>query len=136
MDFDSLLLTLFNHERYTSIGVLISLGVLLFIFGCQPKCRSLLTDEMITRGELVAEIEMINAKAENAELSLQQQEDFQKFLLEQGVIIAAGGGVNPIGIITSLAGILGVGATVDNVRKRVTIKKMEIANSGTSTEKT
>lgn len=120
-----LLETLFNHERYQTISVIACGVLLLFFYGCEPKCKSLIDPELqVTRAELEIEIETIIAKANIGYASLEQQQKLRQFLFEQGLIGATTGTVNPLAIMTNIAALLGLGATVDNVRKRKEIKRL------------
>ena len=120
-----LLLTLFNHERYQSISVIVCSLLLLFFYGCEPKCNSIIQPNLqITRAELDMEVESIIAKANIGYSSLEQKEELRQLLFEQALTAASTGTVNPIAIITSVGALLGLGATVDNIRKRKEIKKL------------
>jgi len=120
-----LLETLFNHERYQSISIIVCSLLLLYFYGCEPKCKSIITpDENVTRSELDLEIEQVIAKANIGYASLEQQEELRDLLFEQALTAASSGTINPIAILTSAAAILGVGATADNIRKRKEIKRL------------
>jgi len=123
---------LFNHERYFIIAIIIVIIILLWMFGCVSTVVSLQDpDRKITRAELQNELDTIYNQAEIRFQQLDQQDEFKKFLLEKAILFAEGGTINPIGLVTAIAGILGVGATVDNVRKRKVIKR--INSNGTNT---
>jgi hypothetical protein len=125
---NKLILTLFNHERYQSISVIIACAVLLFCFGCSPKCTSLLNPEVkVTETELQGEIALLQSRADAAQMSIDQQKNLQKFLTEQAAIFAAGTPINAVGLFSGIAGILGVGAITDNVRKRIAVRDLEKA---------
>jgi len=120
-----LLNTLFNHERYQTISIIVSALLLLFFYGCEPKCKSIYNPaENVTRAELDIEIDMLIGKANAGYASLESQEELRKLLFEQALTAASTGTVNPIALLTSIGAILGVGATVDNVRKRKEIKRI------------
>jgi len=121
----NLLLTLFNHERYQTISI-IAAGILLIgFYGCEPKCFDPMNPaERITRSELDITIENFIAKSNAGYASLEQQEEMRAFLLEQAIRSGTSGTVNPLALITSAAAIMGMGAGVDNVRKRKEIKKL------------
>lgn len=120
-----LLTTLFNHERYQTISIIVCSALLLYFYGCEPKCKSLIEpNTKINRAELDIEVESIIAKANAGYMSLEKQEQLQNLLFQQAMISASTGSFNPIALIASVAGLLGVGATVDNVRKRKEIKRL------------
>jgi len=121
----NLLLTLFNHERYQSISIIVAGILLIGFFGCEPKCFDPMNPaERITRSELDITIENFIAKSNAGYASLEQQEEMRAFLLEQAIRSGTSGTVNPLALITSAAAIMGMGAGVDNVRKRKEIKKL------------
>lgn len=116
---------LFNHERYQTIATIICAILLICFYGCEVKCKSILNPtEKVTRAELDVEIEALIAKANAGYASLEQQEKLRDILFQQAMSSASTGIFNPIALITSCAGLLGVGATVDNVRKRKEIKRL------------
>lgn len=120
-----LLDTLFNHERYQSISIIICAALLVYFYGCEPKCQSITQPNLqVTRAELDIEVESIIAKANIGYMSLEQQEELRDLILQQAISAASTGAINPIALITSVGTILGVGATVDNVRKRREIKRL------------
>ena len=124
--FTKLFNTLFNHERYQSISVLITIAFLLYFFGCESKVRSVTNPERkITRSELQLELDTLVSKCEIGFSQLDKQDEIRNLILQQALIAANATSFNPIGLITSLGTVLGIGATVDNVRKRKEIKKIK-----------
>ncbi len=120
-----LLDTLLNHERYQTISLLLATGLLIWFLGCEPKTQSLIDPtQQVTRGQLDIEIDTIISKSNIAYASLEKQEKLRDFMFQQAMIGATTGAVNPIALLTSIAALLGAGATVDNVRKRKEIKRL------------
>lgn len=125
MTIKSILNELFNHERYGTIAIVIATTLLIWFYGCQSKVPSLLHPEtQVTRQLLHMEIDNLLSMAELRYDQLDQQDLIKDALLQNALLVAAGGTLNPVAVITTIAGILGVGATVDNVRKRKVIKKL------------
>ena len=121
----NLLSTLFNHERYQTISIIACALLLLWFYGCEPKCQSILnTETKVSRAELETEIDIFIAKANAGYTSLEQQEQLRQLLFEQALQSAATGAFNPIALMTSVGAILGLGATADNIRKRKEIKRL------------
>lgn len=117
---------LFNHERYQVISILLAAGLLIYFYGCQPKVPSIINpNNEISRAELDIEVENFIARANFGYASLTQQEALRQMLFEQAMIAASTGAFNPVAMMTSVGAILGIGATVDNVRKRKRIKVLE-----------
>lgn len=108
-----------NHERYHIATVTIVLIILFALFSCESKVPSLInTTQKVTRYELQLELDSYFRTAELRFKQLDKQDDFKKQLHDFLVPIAQGGTINWSGLIISLGGILGIGAEVDNVRRR------------------
>ena len=121
-----LVLTVFNHERYQTVSIIVASLLLLYFFGCEPKCKSITNPSTtVTRAELDIEIDILIAKANAGYASIESQEELRDLLFQQTIMAAAGGTINPVALLTSIGAILGLGATVDNVRKRKVIRKLE-----------
>lgn len=117
--------TLFNHERYQTISVIIVAGLLLWFYGCESTTRSLLDPSAkVNRAELQIELDIIVARAEVGIADIEQQDRLKDMLLQQAIVAGQAGTVNPLALATSLAAVLGIGAGADNVRKRIEIKKL------------
>jgi len=124
------------------IMLAIGVGILGFGFSCESRVPSILkntslapngtlsTNATVTREELSAELAYISSIAEKRFADLDKQDALRKMISDQAVIIAAGGAVNPAGIISLLMGIMGVGAVIDNRKKANTIvtQAMNIAS--------
>lgn len=112
-----------NHERYQVIAFAFTTAVVVWIYGCQSETRSLHRPNVkVTRGELQIELDTLLATAEERFADLDQQDALKQTLFENALIWSQTGAFNPVGLFVSLAAIAGVGATVDNVRKRKVIK--------------
>lgn len=121
-----LLSNLINHERYQSIAIIVCIGLLLIFYGCESQVASLVRpDQRVGRQEFINEVNQFLNLAEIRIANLDKQDAIRAKLFEIGLLTAQTGAFNPIGLITAMAGILGVGATVDNVRKRRDLKKWE-----------
>lgn len=119
-----------NHERYQSIAIGLIIILLGIMIGCQSKVTSIIHPTLqVTRSELQSELDNLLSAAELKFAALDQQDEIKATLYQVGMVTAQTGTFNPIGLITTIAGILGVGATVDNVRKRKVIKKLENGGS-------
>lgn len=117
--------TFLNHERYESIAVVICAGLLIWFFGCPSKVPSIKHPEtQVTREVFKMEIDDILNMAEYRYTQLDQQDRIKDALLTNALLVASGGTLNPIAVITTIAGLLGIGATIDNVRKRKQIKSL------------
>lgn len=115
-----------NHERYQSIAGFLIVIMLVWFYGCESKVASLTrANTQVTRGELNLEIQSLQGLADLRYDELDRQDLLKQTFIEQALITGQTGIINPYGVITMLIGTLGIGATVDNVRKRVEIKKLK-----------
>lgn len=91
----------------------------IYAYGCEPKTKSLIDpDKKVTRAELVIEIDALAALSEIGIADLDRQDEVREMIINQALVIAQGGSVNPIGILTTLTAIFGIGAAADDVRLR------------------
>lgn len=98
------------------IGVVL---LLWFAFGCQPTTQSLINPERkVTRQELNWEVETLLAKSKIRIAELDHQEELRNLIFQQTLVIAESGTINPLGIVTSILAIIGLGATADDIRLR------------------
>ena len=128
------MLTWIRHNQGLFVGVLTAIALLIWTFGCQSTTTSLISDVKITRAELTVELNSEIARLGAALTTLQEQgamkkaqldrqDELKRKLYEFAAITATSGTFNPMGIITLVGSILGVGVVVDN-----RIKDKVIAN--------
>lgn len=118
--------TLLNHERYQSVAIIIICGFLLWFYGCDSKCDSLTRpNTQVTRSGLAHEIQSLQRLTELRYADLDRQDAFRTTVVEQALLVGATGQFNLYGVMAALAATIGIGATVDNVRKRVELKKLK-----------
>jgi len=121
----NLLKTLFNHERYQTISIIIAAAMLLWFYGCESTCQSLLDPgAKVNRVGLQMELDIIVARAEAGIQDIEKQDRLKDMVLQQAITAGQAGTVNPLALITSIGAVLGIGAGADNVRKRIEIKKL------------
>jgi hypothetical protein len=115
-----------RHYKGTVIAGILCIVVLFYVGACESQVQSLIVeDAMVNRAELGLEIEGLVKTAELRTLDLDKQDAIKKKIAEVGLVIAAGGTVNPVGVGVSLAGIMGVGLLVDNSKKDSIIKVLQ-----------
>jgi len=108
-----------SHNTGIVIGQLLCFGVLIFAHGCESKVTSITTPSAkVSRSELQVEVESFLAIADLRFADLNKQDEFRNELFKHAALWAQGGTLNPVGLALSLASIIGIGATVDNVTKR------------------
>jgi len=100
---------------------IIVLTVLLFWgYGCPPQTKSLLEpDKKVTRPELQIELDSIVATAQFRLADLDRQEQFRDIIFNNAMVMVETGTLNPIGIMTMLAGLYGVTRGAKDIKDRV-----------------
>lgn len=115
-----------NHERYKVIGTVLCICLVFWFYGCESKVQSLVHPERkINRAELQLELDSLISSAGIRIDDLDRQDAFKSALFQQAVLLAQGGTINPMGLGFAVAGILGIGATVDDVRTRKRTKNQK-----------
>lgn len=105
------------------ISVNVAIFVITYAYGCEAKTQSLIyPDKKVPISEIVTELELLERKATIAFADLERQDRIRDIVLNQSLIIAQGGAVNPIGVIMSVMAILGLGVGADDIRLRKKIK--------------
>jgi len=119
------LIALVKREAGQTIGIVFCVAALIWIYGCPSKTMSL-TDSgrLVTRPEIQMELETFMKLAEIRYADLDRQDAFKQAVVNAAVLTTQTGAINPMGVLAILLGGLGVSATVDNVRKRADIKKL------------
>ena len=120
-----------NHQRYQVVFILVVGFLLSFFYSCSPKVLSIHSPPIkVSREGLDMEVESFLALASIRYAELERQDELRQLIFENAIAYSQGIPINPIGIATTIAAIFGIGATVDNVRRRKTENKLKsiIAN--------
>lgn len=119
-----------RHNSGIVIGSVLCTLCLIWVYGCPSKVTSVVLSPLkVTRPELELEVENFLALAEIRFKDLDQQDEFKRTFFAMGMLLLEGGSLNPAGIALILGNLLGLGAVVDNVRKRTYINTMKGVNS-------
>lgn len=95
-----------------------------YAYGCEPKTTSLIDPgQKITLEQLQNEVDILMLKSETRLNDLQKQYELRDFVFNQSIKIAETGTINPIGVITSLLAVMGIGLGADDLRLRKERKK-------------
>ena len=102
------------------LSVVAAVLFLVWAVGCQPTVPSLRNPGTnVTAPQLQVEMEALLAQFDIRKASLEEQEKFRKLLFDNALLVADGGTLNPIGILTSLLAFYGVGSAANDTRKAV-----------------
>ncbi|MBA7632830.1 hypothetical protein ES703_40385 [subsurface metagenome] len=111
-----------RHNSGICIGSVLGICFLLWSFSCQSSVVSLVDPQVqVTRIELLAEVDMFLARAESRLVDLDRQDLVRDTVFNSIGEILATGTINPAAVFLALGNILGLGAVIDNVRKRTHI---------------
>ena len=109
-----------GEHKTVIITAIATIGFLIYAYGCEPRVRSLTDNrKLVNRQELQLELDRIMGIAELRLLSLDQQERFRSIILQNALVLVQGQPLNPVGIITAIAGIYGIAQGSRNVTKVV-----------------
>ena len=115
-----------RHNQGMCIGVLLAVAVLVWTYGCQSQVRSITNPiVVVNRGELQIEVDNFIAQAELKFADLNRQDQVKSTLFNTAIDFMQGGNINPAAVAIVIGNILGLGAVVDNVRKRVLINTLK-----------
>lgn len=117
------LIDVVKHNHAVLVAIMICVALVGWGYGCEPSTRNPRNhNEQVTRSQLNTEVKIYAEEIACAYTDLQKQEEVRAAILNAGLAYSQGQGVSIIGLISTLSGILGVGAVVDNRRKDVVIK--------------
>jgi len=112
-------------ENWPKVIALVLLTAFLFWgFSCPSKVPSLLDREIkVTRPELQIELDTIIATAEFRLADLDRQDAFRDIIFKNALLMVEGGTLNPVGVITMLAGIYGVTRGGKDIKDKIVARK-------------
>ena len=100
--------------------ILVSIGFLIYCYGCQPRVRSLINRNVfINRQELQLELDQFIGMAQLRIVDLNRQEELRAIVLQNALILVRGQPFNPLGIITAIASVYGVTQVTRNIKQGV-----------------
>lgn len=103
-----------------AISIIVLTALLFWGYGCPARVPSLITDgKKVTRPELQIELDTIVATAEFRLTELDRQDQFRDIIFKNAMLMIEGGALNPVGIITLLAGLYGVTRGAKDLKDRV-----------------
>jgi len=126
--------TIIRHNQAIVISIILAIVFCLWFTGCQSHTQSLIDPtKKVTEAELNIEYTSELARLENelktlkatTEVRLQdlkKQDQFKQALYENAQLIVSGNNPNPLGILSLVGTLLGIGAIIDNRKKDGVIK--------------
>ena len=112
-----------KHNYELIIMILVAILLAFWAFGCEPKVHSLNgSNRLVSREELTCEIDAFFEMSKVRIGELDKKEKLKEELIEQLTVFGETGSINPIGVISSLLGLIGAGALLDNRRKDALLK--------------
>lgn len=100
--------------------------ILFYAYSCQSTVVSLVSPPgRVNRAELLAEVDFFLAQAESRILDLDRQDLVKGTIFNSVVELSQDGAISPAGIVLIIGNLLGLGAVVDNVRKRTFINTLK-----------
>ena len=118
--------TFIRHNQGMFIGGAITLCVLVWTYGCESQVTSIVyAPNLVNRGQLQIEVDSFIAQAELKFADLNRQDQIKSTLFNTAITFMQGGSVNPAAVAIVIGNILGLGAVIDNVRKRTLIQTLK-----------
>ena len=115
-----------RHNSGIVIGSILCTMILAWCYGCPSTVVSVHNPPaLVTRGELEVEVEHFLKLAELRFIELDQQDEFKRTFFAMAMDFMAEGKINPLAIAITLGNLLGLGAVIDNVRKRTLINTLK-----------
>lgn len=107
-----------NGDTFKIIAVIIIIGFLAWLYGCESKVQSIAHPEIqVNRAELQAEITAFNAQAKAKISNLDKQDEIKAALLNELAVQTNAGTFNPIGLANSILTIGALGIAIDSRKK-------------------
>lgn len=111
-----------EHNLGICIGLFLTPCVILYAYGCQSQTVSLINPSVrVTRDVLIAEVDSFLAMAEARFADLDRQDLVKGTMFNSMLELVRDNPVSPPGIALLLTNLLGLGAVMDNIRKRTLI---------------
>lgn len=107
----------FKSHKTALIGYSICIGVLLYVYACEPKTRSLTNNGvMVTEPELQAELDHFISTADIRFASLERQRKLRAIILNNALVVVEGQPFNPVGLLTGILALYGTAQAAKNTK--------------------
>lgn len=123
----------YKHNAGFVTNLLLAPLVLIYAYGCQSTVLSLVNSNLqVNRSELIGEVNSFLAMAESRFENLDRQDLVRNTMFNSLSELITTNPTSPAGIGLFVANLLGIGAVIDNVRKRtlIDVLKKQQNNAG------
>lgn len=115
-----------RHNSGIVIGIIIIIMILAWCHGCESQVVSITNaPRLVNRAGLELEVDHFLKSAELRFIELDQEDEFKRAIFAAAMEFMSQGKINPLAIAITLGNILGIGAVIDNVRKRTYINTLK-----------
>ena len=130
-----------RHNQAIVISIVLMLIMAGWFTGCESKTQSLINPaQKVTEDELNIEytsqlaklesdLKVLKATTEVRLQDLQKQDAFKQALYKNAQLIVDGNNPNPLGLLSLLGTLFGIGAVIDNRKKDGLIKGLQTAKN-------
>lgn len=119
-----------RHNSGMIIGATLCTLILAWTYGCESEVKSVQNPAvLVTRSELEIEVDNFLKMAKIRFTELDQQDAFKRTFFAMAMTFMEGGRINPAAIALTLGNILGLGAVIDNIRKRTVLNVRKSNNA-------
>jgi len=123
----------FKSHKTALIGYLICIGVMFYVYACEPKTKSLTNNgTLVTEPELQAELDHFIATAEIRFASLERQRKLRQLVLNNALVVVEGQPFNPVGLITGILALYGTAQAAKNTKGAITNARVKRKSNSTA----
>jgi len=107
-----------------TIALTLLTTILFWGYGCPPQTKSLIVEgKKVTMPELQIELDSIISTAEYRVADLRKQQEFRDVVFNNALLMVETGTLNPVGVMTMLAGLYGLTRGVKDIKDKVKKKQ-------------
>jgi len=122
-----------DHNLAVLIGLVVCIFIFGWFYGCEAQTQSLVTPtKKVNRAELTIELDSLQKQADVRFADLDRQDIIREEIGKALAVTAETGSINPLGVVTLLGTIFGLGAAA-SLRKKDTVistLKNNVGNNG------
>lgn len=126
-----------KHNLGICTGVPLCFIIIVWCYSCQSTVQSLTPPyRQVTRAELYADVNDYLARAALKFKDLDRQDLVKGTIFNHALDLLQTGKIDPFSLMAVLGNIMGLGAVIDNVRKRTLIATLKSQNPGNNKNST